>query len=157
MAWLRSLGASSAIVLASLLASGVALAQGPSPEQVAEIRRECRADYIRHCSSVPPGGEPAFACLRNNDARLSNGCRLAVEAVGAHAPGSVPPLGATSAPAASSGGEPLREACAADFGKYCRSVVAGGGRALGCLLDHHASLTESCRTALEAGRQRLRR
>jgi hypothetical protein len=115
------------------------LGQGPSPEQIAEIRRECRADYIRHCSDVPPSGQPAFACPRRNDAQLSNGCRLAVEAVGAHASGSIPPLGATSAPASASGDQPLMEAYAADFDKYCPGVVAGGGRALGCLLDRHAS------------------
>lgn len=156
MARLRLPGTIATIAIASALASGLASAQGPSPEQVAEIRRECRADYIRHCSDVPPGGQPALACLRRNDAQLSNGCRLAVEAVGAHAPGSVPPLGATSAPASAPGGRSFVESCAADFRRYCPGVVAGGGRALGCLLDRHASLSEPCRIALEAGRQRLR-
>ena len=79
----RSQAAASAFAASLLLVVGIAAAQGPSPGQVTEIRHECRSDYIRHCSDVPPGGQPALACLQRNAAQLSGDCRRAVEAIGA--------------------------------------------------------------------------
>jgi hypothetical protein len=97
-----------------------------------------------------------------NEAQLSNACRLSVEAVGAHAPAAPPPPpspapaeAAAPRAAAPPRGMPLMEACGADYRAYCRGVPPGGGRALGCLLDRHASLSVACREALEAGRRRL--
>jgi hypothetical protein len=44
----------------------------------------------------------------------------------------------------------MREACKADFEKYCSDVQRGGGRVVECLNKQHDQLSEACRTALDA-------
>ena len=43
-----------------------------------------------------------------------------------------------------------REACQADFEKYCASVQPGGGRVVECLSKHLDQLTPQCKTVVEA-------
>jgi hypothetical protein len=43
-----------------------------------------------------------------------------------------------------------REACKADYAKYCSGVTPGGGRIVACLNKQHNSLSEACKTALGA-------
>ncbi|MFN3349950.1 MAG: hypothetical protein ACK41X_13425, partial [Pseudorhodoplanes sp.] len=40
-----------------------AQAQAPSKAQQDAIRSNCRSDFMRHCSSVTPGGREALDCL----------------------------------------------------------------------------------------------
>jgi hypothetical protein len=44
----------------------------------------------------------------------------------------------------------MREACKADFEKFCSDVQRGGGRGVECLNKQHDSLSEACKTALDA-------
>jgi Cysteine rich repeat len=44
----------------------------------------------------------------------------------------------------------IREACKADFEKYCSDVQRGGGRIAACLNRQHDQLSEACKTALDA-------
>ncbi len=44
----------------------------------------------------------------------------------------------------------MREACKADFEKYCPGVQPGGGRIVECLNKQHDLLSEACKTALDA-------
>jgi len=43
-----------------------------------------------------------------------------------------------------------REACMADFQKYCPGVQPGGGRVMECLSKHLEKLTPQCKTVVEA-------
>jgi Cysteine rich repeat len=43
-----------------------------------------------------------------------------------------------------------REACKADYEKYCSGVSPGGGRIVACLNKQRDSLSEGCKTALDA-------
>ena len=43
-----------------------------------------------------------------------------------------------------------REACQADFEKYCSGVQPGGGRVVECLSKHLDQLTPQCKTVVEA-------
>lgn len=43
-----------------------------------------------------------------------------------------------------------REACMADFEKYCPGVQPGGGRVIECLSKHLDQLTPQCKTVVEA-------
>ena len=71
------------IVVVSIALAGQALpalAQQPTEQPIAAIRSSCRSDFLSHCSGVPRGGAEAFACLRQNLAKLSAGCQTAVSA-----------------------------------------------------------------------------
>ncbi|MEP9389202.1 cysteine rich repeat-containing protein [Mesorhizobium sp. KR9-304] len=43
-----------------------------------------------------------------------------------------------------------REACKADFEKYCPGVQPGGGRIMECLGKHLDQLTPQCKSVVEA-------
>lgn len=45
-----------------------------------------------------------------------------------------------------------REACMADFEKYCPGVLPGGGRVMACLSDRLDQLAPQCKTVVEAHR-----
>jgi hypothetical protein len=55
---------------------------------------------------------------------------------------------APSAPQAT----PVREACAADFKKFCPDVQPGGGRMRACIAEHRDDLSQGCRDALQQAR-----
>ena len=42
-----------------------------------------------------------------------------------------------------------REACQADFAKYCPGVMPGGGRIIECLSKHVDQLTPACQTVVK--------
>jgi hypothetical protein len=44
---------------------------------------------------------------------------------------------------------PPRQACRADFQKFCADVRPGSGRVAQCLLEHKDKLSSGCRDALE--------
>lgn len=66
-------------VLVILSAAGLAAAAPvPAPPTKAE-QAACRADYLRHCATVTPGGGRGVACLMKVKDRLSPGCRQVLE------------------------------------------------------------------------------
>lgn len=66
-------------VLLILSAAGLAAAApSPAPPTKAE-QAACRADYLRHCATVTPGGGRGVACLMKVKDKLSPGCRQALE------------------------------------------------------------------------------
>jgi hypothetical protein len=44
-----------------------------------------------------------------------------------------------------------RDACKADYGKYCSGVAPGGGRIIACLNKQRDALSEACKKVLDAG------
>ena len=44
----------------------------------------------------------------------------------------------------------MREACKADVEKFCSDVQRGGGRIVECLNKQHDSVSEACKTTLDA-------
>jgi hypothetical protein len=70
-----------AVVCVAALAWPLACSAEPSQSQIAAMRQACRADYMRLCASIPPGGAASLQCLQRNAARLSRGCGAAVAAV----------------------------------------------------------------------------
>jgi hypothetical protein len=43
-----------------------------------------------------------------------------------------------------------KQACKADYSRFCAGLAPGGGRIRKCLGDHHAELAPACRQALDA-------
>jgi len=150
----------------------------PTSAQRSAIRNACQSDFMKYCSSVTPGGADALACLKKNLSSLSSACQTAVGAVSGNAGGTSKPASAggggassssvgtaaTKAPApAATQPEPtvvvvspvlelrvIRNACARDYRALCSGVPLGGGRVVGCLKQHAASLSSRCKGALSA-------
>ena len=55
--------------------------------------------------------------------------------------------GAASAQPAGGG---VREACMADFQKFCGSVQPGGGARMQCMKQHASQLSNGCKSAIAA-------
>ncbi|MDP1738678.1 MAG: cysteine rich repeat-containing protein [Caulobacter sp.] len=55
-----------------------AAAPRPAPPTKAE-EAACRADYLRHCAMVAPGGGRGVACLMKVRDRLRPGCRQVLD------------------------------------------------------------------------------
>ena len=91
----------------SIALSAIAQAQPVTKAQQDAIRAQCRSDFIANCSAVPRGGREAFLCLEQNKAKLSGGCKSAVEAVVA---ATTPKPPAASKPVASKPAAPPVEA-----------------------------------------------
>src|SRR2546423_2690045 len=114
---LRRDAAFCALVSAAIFAAATpAFSQGPSEAQREAVKSECRADYMAHCSSIPPGGEASLQCLQKNMSSLAAGCQSAVRAVEAPAAESKPESKPESAPAAAEA-KPAAEPVAAPAGK----------------------------------------
>jgi hypothetical protein len=78
-------GVASRLILAAMLFGAwflPALAQQPTPEQIASIRQSCRSDFMSHCAGVQPGGRDALECLKRNAGSVSAPCKSALDAVG---------------------------------------------------------------------------
>jgi hypothetical protein len=66
-------------VLAGLQAgAGIASAQQDNRQT---IKQACDADYRSLCAGVQPGGGRIVACLQQNNAKLSQQCREALQSV----------------------------------------------------------------------------
>lgn len=65
--------------VALLQAGSTALAQS---EPTAQERAACRSDAMKFCASFVGKPPQMNACLRDNKAKLSDGCRKVVEARG---------------------------------------------------------------------------
>jgi hypothetical protein len=72
----------------------------PTPEQQAAIKNTCRADFMRNCKGVTPGGPEALVCLQANSARLSPNCQTSVAAIADSIPAATAAAAATPATAA---------------------------------------------------------
>jgi hypothetical protein len=90
----RVLFASGLVVGTTLTAS----AQQPTSEQISAIRASCRSDFMAQCAGVQPGTREALECLKRNAAKVSAGCKAALDAVGPR-PTETPAAAAPAAPA----------------------------------------------------------
>jgi Cysteine rich repeat len=79
----------------------------------------CRADAQNLCANVQPGGGRIAACLRENEFKLSPGCRAQLGKL---------------------------EACAAEMKKICPQAK-GEGELRQCVTDKRAELSAGCRAA----------
>lgn len=138
-----------------------AVAQQPSPEQIATVRQACRSDFISHCSGVQPGGREALECLQNNAAQLSGACKTAISAVMPNPeparPASAPaPASAAPQPQQAQASEQdqlaaVRRACTLDdFVSHCSWIQPSSPELLLCLRANAAQLSTSCRSVLGA-------
>jgi len=55
-------------------------AAAPAFAAVADLRQACRDDVKQLCSGVQPGGGRIKQCLKDNAAKVSDGCKQAIQA-----------------------------------------------------------------------------
>lgn len=58
--------------------SGAALAQGMTPRQQAEYRRNCTADYTRLCSEYEADSPEVQMCFQQKLSQVSKRCRATI-------------------------------------------------------------------------------
>jgi hypothetical protein len=152
-------------------------AQQPTQAQRDAIRAACRSDFMANCSGVQPGGKEAFACLLQNDAKLSPSCQAAVNAAApkpaepaaAAAPAPAAPAQSETAPPAAkverappgiqvapaeAQDEQLKsvqQACTLnDFVSHCSWIAPNNPEILLCLKANAADLSPNCQAAVQA-------
>ncbi|MBI4057045.1 MAG: hypothetical protein HY399_05795 [Elusimicrobia bacterium] len=116
-----------------LFAGAVSFAEGP-----------CAEDMKKFCKDVPPGGGRILKCLKEHQAELSQACKE---------------KGKEFKKKFKERMEEVREACQADVKKFCQGIQPGEGRLAGCLKQHEAELSESCRkegAKIKAKREKIR-
>lgn len=68
-----------ALPMVLALATGSANAQGEDAV-MGNLRTFCSGDYLSLCAGMDPKGPEVVACFRKNMAKLSPGCRTAIDA-----------------------------------------------------------------------------
>ena len=100
----KSIGGAAATAAAAPTAASTAAPSDapamPTAQQQSAIQRTCRADFMRNCRGVPPGGPEALACLQRNAARLSPDCKTSVADIGDTIPAAAAAAAATTPVAA---------------------------------------------------------
>lgn len=99
----------------------------------AEEGGPCREDVKKFCGDVKPGGGAVVKCMKEHEAKLSEGCRA---------------FAAEKKDELKEKFGQAKEACAADKEKFCKDVKAGGGAIVKCMKSHEAELSEACRATL---------
>ncbi len=142
---MKTIKAVSILVLATLLVTGTAMAEG---KKLAEklsgaaiaVNVEvpsCEADAAILCPGLPLNSQKSFMCLMAYEDNLSLECQLGiVEAAIALEMGMMAI-------------DYSIKACEADADKHCLDVEAGEGRIVSCLRKNEAKLTRECTTALK--------
>jgi hypothetical protein len=115
-------------MVAAVLAAGLVGIRGARAED------PCANDVKQFCGDVKGVSGKVQECLRQNEARLSVGCK--VKRAAAHAR-----LVAHA--------EEFAKACGRDVQRLCGEVKAGSGRVLACLIRQQDDLTSSCQPAVE--------
>ena len=90
----------------------------------------CAADAQKFCAGVKAGGGRIARCLKEHDAELSPSCKARGEEIKTKL-------------------KEGHEACKGDIEHFCQGVKRGGGRVLGCLKEHKAELSETCKTRVK--------
>ena len=91
----------------------------------------CGADVNEHCKDVVPGGGRIYVCLEKQKAKLKPRCQKHLSEGKAAA-------------------EKFDADCKGDVATLCKGVVPGWGRIVGCLTEHKAKLSPTCKPHFEA-------
>ena len=135
----------SAVILATMLISGVAVAAG---EKLADKLSNstlimnieisgCEADEKLLCPGLPHNSRKSFMCLMAYEDNLSNVCALGIVEA------------AMTLEAGMMAIDYSIKACEADADKFCLDVQPGEGRIVNCLRQNESGLGSQCVTALK--------
>ncbi|MDX9722471.1 MAG: cysteine rich repeat-containing protein [Myxococcota bacterium] len=106
----------------------------------AEAVAACGSDAASFCPGMEPGSG-LFKCMSENREKLSAGCQAHMDEQG---------WGNKASRKAGKGKKAaLQESCSADIQSLCKQVEPGEGRIRDCLRENSASLSASCKEAIE--------
>jgi hypothetical protein len=103
----------------------------------------CRADMAAFCNGLGRGGGRKFACLKENQAKLSAPCQAAIQTV-VDQRGQ---MGGGRGHGHGKGGKAMA-ACRADIASVCAGVPKGKGGVGMCLRENAAKLSQPCQSML---------
>ncbi|MBX9926069.1 MAG: hypothetical protein K2Y05_06905 [Hyphomicrobiaceae bacterium] len=112
----------------------------------------CRGDMQLLCAGVERGGGARIQCLKNNEAKLTGGCRSAIASIQAEAQtggrlrNAMKPMRAERAN--------VKAACTTDVATLCGG--GGKGQAGRCLRENEAKLSSQCSGAILALRAKAK-
>ncbi len=123
--------AATAALAVTMLAPVAAFAQSPAaaPQGRGGPLEACRADVDQLCATAERIQGWRGKCLRDNAAKLSDGCKSALAAMQEQR-------------------QKVRAACATDIAELCKSDAAEGGRPMRCLKGNEAKLSAGCKSAM---------
>lgn len=128
---------SSSRLIVSLIGAGLVFAQPAFAQDAgsgSSMLAACSADVETVCKDAGEGRE-RFRCLRDNESKVSAGCRTAMEAQRAAR-------------------EAVRAACKSDRETLCKDAGEGRGAGMKCLRDNASKVSSDCGKALAALPQR---
>jgi hypothetical protein len=107
------------------------------------LEPNCRAELKQLCGAIEPGSGRIKKCLKENESKLSTGCRQQFQEKKGRMKEQM-----------KARRHELREACEADVQRLCGNVQRGEGRIVNCLKEHKTELSESCAQSMEKGKRR---
>jgi Golgi apparatus protein 1 len=93
----------------------------------------CRADVERLCKDVPMGQGRIAKCLKDNESSVSAACKEHLAQMRERGKQRM---------------EAFVQGCKSDIDQYCKDTARGQGKLVGCLREHSASLSASCKDQL---------
>ena len=113
------------IVFALMLAAAPAFCQDQD-QMMTKAKGACKADVDKFCKGIKPGQGRIWACLKSNEAQLSDACKTQMAQMREHF-------------------KEFKAACMADVQKFCQGIPAGKGKIAACLKSHETELSDSCK------------
>lgn len=105
-----------------------AMAADPSSKGTA-VESACKSDIENFCKGISVGGGRIARCLKENESKLSPGCKVEIEAKQA---------------AAKEKGAEFKQECEGDVREFCKDLQPGGGRIIRCLKQNQSKLSPGC-------------
>lgn len=99
--------------------------------------RNCEKDISQHCSGLGQNATKVFMCLMAYEEQLTPACRKGVLEA------------ALSIKVGSEAIDYSLRACETDVDGYCRDVMPGEGRVVGCIKANESKVSKACIAALK--------
>jgi hypothetical protein len=99
--------------------------------------RDCEKDISQHCAGLGQNATKVFMCLMAYEEQLTPACREGVLEA------------AMSIKVGSEAIDYSLSACEADVDGYCRDVMPGDGRVVGCIKANESKVSKACISALK--------
>jgi hypothetical protein len=127
------------LILAGLFLVGKAEATAADPSfKRTAVESACKSDIENFCKGISVGGGRIARCLKENESKLSPGCKVEIE---------------EKLAVAKEKGAGFKQECEANVQEFCSGIQPGGGRIIRCLKQNQSKLAKGCQDALAQMKQ----